>query len=138
MTPLLDCDPGDPRFAAALADAGLPASAPGARCFALADGSGYGAIEGDGPDRLLRSVIVSPNLRGEGVGARLVIALAEQARSSGAERLWLLTTGAADFFARLGWVVADRDDAPAAIRASDQFASLCPASATLMMRVLAR
>jgi len=62
--------------------------------------------------------------------------LIERARSSGAERLWLLTTGAGDFFARLGWVVADRDTAPIAIRASDQFTTLCPASAMLMMRVV--
>jgi len=138
MSGLVDCDPGDPRFAAALADAGLPAGAPAARCFALSDGTGFGAIEGNGADRLLRSVVVLPKLRGTGVGAALVASLIEQARSSGAERLWLLTTGAADFFARLGWVVVDRDSAPAGIRAGDQFTTLCPASATLMMRIVAR
>ena len=138
MTRLIDCDPGDPRFAAALAAAGLPAGVPGARCFAFGDGSGFGAIEGDGPDRLLRSVMLSPESRGAGVGAALVDLLAGEARSSGAERLWLLTTSAAGFFTRLGWVVMDRDAAPAVIRGSDQFVGLCPASATLMMRTLAR
>lgn len=137
MTRLVDCDPADPRLAAALADAGLPECAQGARCFALGDGRGFGAIDGDGPDRLLRSVVVAPDLRGAGVGAALVASLVEQARSSGAERLWLLTTGASAFFARLGWTIVDRETAPDAIRASDQFVSLCPASATLMMRTLA-
>ena len=79
-----------------------------------------------------------PKLRGTGVGAALVASLIGQARSSGAERLWLLTTDAAGFFARLGWVVVDRDSAPAGIRAGDQFTTLCPASATLMMRIVAR
>ena len=138
MSGLVDCDPGDPRFAAALADAGLPASAPAARCFALSDGTGFGVIEGNGADRLLRSVVVLPKLRGTGVGAALVASLIEQARSSGAERLWLLTTDAGDFFARHGWTVMHRAVAPAAIRVSDQFTTLCPASATLMVRAVAR
>ena len=48
-----------------------------------------------------------------------------------------LTTTAADYFARLGFVRIDRDAAPPAIRATAQFASLCPASAHVMRRELA-
>lgn len=135
---LVDCRPDDPRLAAALSAAGLPAPTPAARYFMRDDADGFGAIEGDGPDRLLRSVVVPQARRGEGIGAALVTALADKARTSGTTRLWLLTTDAAGFFARLGWTAVDRASAPDAIRASDQFTTLCPASATLMMRELGR
>jgi len=138
VSQLVDCRADDPRFAAALAAAGLPPCSASAHCFALADRDGFGAIEGDGPDRLLRSVVVPQARRGQGVGAALVAALAEKARTFGTTRLWLLTTDAADFFAGLGWTVVERANAPQAIRASDQFTTLCPASATLMMRELGR
>jgi len=138
VTQLVGCEPGDARFVSALREAGLPACTRDARCFALPEGEGFGAIEGDGPDRLLRSIVVALAWQRRGVGASLVTALSDEARNSGAERLWLLTTGAADFFTRLGWVVADRAAAPEAIQTSDQFTTLCPASATLMMRDLHR
>ena len=138
MSRLVDCRADDPRLAAALGAAGLPAPSPAARHFMRDDADGFGAIEGDGPDRLLRSVVVPASRRGEGIGAALVAALVEKARTSGTMRLWLLTTDASGFFARLGWTTIDRANAPDAIRASDQFTTLCPASATLMMRELGR
>ena len=139
MLPLNDlvrCDPDDPRFVAALAAADLPACGRNGQCYATADGGGFGMIEGEGADRLLRSVVVPAPQRGTGAGTRLVHLLASQAAGTGAARLWLLTTTAAVFFRRLGWRAVPRDAAPAAIRASDQFTSLCPSSATLMMREL--
>jgi amino-acid N-acetyltransferase len=138
MTRLVACASDDPRFVRALADAGLPRCAQQARCFALDDGDGFGAIEGEGSDYLLRSVVVPAGRRGTGRGAALVAALAEMAREAGAERLWLLTTEAAEFFARCGWASVDRTVAPSTIRANEQFTTLCPASATLMLRELGR
>lgn len=135
MSLLLDCAADRPDFADALAAAGLPPCPPTALCFRRYDACGFGAIEGDGPDRLLRSVIVV-GPRGEGIGTALVTALIAQARELGAKRLWLLTTDTADFFARLGWIAVDRAAAPATIRGTDQFTTLCPASATLMVREL--
>jgi amino-acid N-acetyltransferase len=44
----------------------------------------------------------------------------------------LLTTTAAPFFTRFGFTSAARDAAPAALRATAEFASLCPASAVCM------
>jgi amino-acid N-acetyltransferase len=46
--------------------------------------------------------------------------------------IYLLTTTAPDFFAGLGFRRAGRKTAPPAIRATRQFATLCPASAVLM------
>ncbi len=126
----------------ALIGAGLPspdtADEP-ARYFVLAGGGrplAFGGVAGSGPDRLLRSVVVPGASRGTGLGSRIVAGIAEEARRSGAERLWLLTTDAAGFFDRLGWKATERSVAPDAIRQSRQFASICPASATLMVREL--
>lgn len=91
---------------------------------------------GRGEDALLRSILVAPLARGAGHGAALVEAIAARARDAGALRLWLLTTDAQAFFARLGWCDVERDAAPASIADARQFSDLCPASATLMMRAL--
>ena len=137
---LLEIAHGEPAFAdfvAALEQAGLPTDDLNAAPFRYfcRDGVAWGGI-GRGDDALLRSVVVHPNARGGGQGAAMVEALVTQARTDGTRRLWLLTTDAAPFFARLGWRPMDRAEAPAPIASSQQFSGLCPASATLMMRAL--
>ena len=110
----------------------------GQRYFALLDGSGtafgYGGLEGQGADQLLRSLIIYPAMRGKGGGRALVRLLEAQARQDGAQRLWLLTQDAEKYFGRLGYKIVDRAEAPKAIMRTKQFASLCPASARLMVR----
>lgn len=95
----------------------------------------WGGI-GAGRDALLRSLVVTAEARGKGVGALVVTALADAAHRRGVDRLWLLTTNASAFFTRLGWRDAERGGAPPAIAGSAQFSGLCPASATLMVRTL--
>ena len=126
----------------ALDRAGLPdddVRLPGRRLFRAVDGVGsvgFGGLEGDGPDLLLRSVVVHLDGRRRGQGAALVRALEERAAAFGGERLHLLTTTVAGFFLRLGYAPAARDTAPAAIAATAQFASLCPASAGYLVKTL--
>jgi N-acetylglutamate synthase-like GNAT family acetyltransferase len=93
-------------------------------------------LEAFGRIGLLRSLAVSPDQRGRGLGRELTRRLVEQARSSGIEHLYLLTTTAADFFAALGFTVVERASAPPLIASSLQFRSLCPASAVFMTRSL--
>jgi amino-acid N-acetyltransferase len=134
---LKPCAADDWLLRAALAAAHLPVDdlgERGARYFRRA--GAFGGFAGTGPDRLLRSVVVPAGVRGTGVGSALVTMIADAARDDGVERLWLLTSDAAGFFERLGWRVVERASAPDAIRATAQFASLCPASATLMVRDL--
>jgi GNAT superfamily N-acetyltransferase len=134
---LTPCTADDWLFRAALVAAGLPVDdlgEAGARYFGLS--GAFGGFAGTGPDGLLRSVVVPAGVRGTGIGSALVTMIADAARGDGTERLWLLTSDAAGFFGRLGWRVAERANAPDAIRATAQFASLCPASATLMVRDL--
>jgi amino-acid N-acetyltransferase len=64
----------------------------------------------------------------------MVEALVAQARAMGIQRLWLLTTSAEGFFAGLGFAPAPRENAPASIQASEEFAWHCPDDAVCMTR----
>jgi amino-acid N-acetyltransferase len=92
---------------------------------------------GDGVG-LLRSLVVAPAHQGRGLAARLCDAVVERAAAGGIGELYLLTTTAADYFARRGFTAIERAAAPAPIRANAQFASLCPASARVMRYSVSR
>ena len=98
--------------------------------------AGYAGIEIFGPDGLLRSVLVLPAWRSEGVGGAIVEAMVEFACEQGVQRLHLLTMRSADFFAARGFGPLPRAEAPARIAATSEFASLCPSSAVFMRRDL--
>jgi N-acetylglutamate synthase-like GNAT family acetyltransferase len=125
-------------FRTTLEAAGLPAddvAAPEVSAFRFADGArfvGYGALELHGADVLLRSIVVAPDARREGIGRRIVDRLLAEARELGASRACLLTKVARGYFEGLGFVAIDRASAPQAILATRQAARLCPASAALM------
>lgn len=128
-------------LAALLTAAGLPVSdlaEPGRVFFQFDDGAlaGFGGIEGDGPDRLLRSLVVPADRRGQGLGSAMLAALETRARGLDVARLHLLTTTAAQFFAANGYAAADRARAPASIAASREFTALCPASAAYLVKAL--
>lgn len=56
----------------------------------------------------LAGLFVVPERRRKGAGAILVRAIEDQARQRGFSRLYLYTTDAIGFYARLGWSVLDR------------------------------
>lgn len=121
---------------------GLPSSdvrsGPG-RFYVAYDGEarvGVGGIETYGTDGLLRSVAVESGARGEGVGTAVCEALERAAREEGVERLYLLTTTAAGFFADRGYVETERSDVPEAVRRTSQFDDLCPEAAICMRKAL--
>jgi amino-acid N-acetyltransferase len=93
---------------------------------------GSAAIEWWGDDPLLRSVAVDPALRGRAVGRALVDKALGFAKARQANVVYLLTTTAAPYFAKVGFVEAERSEAPATIRSSREFSELCPSSATFM------
>lgn len=122
--------------AAALPTAGI--DGPDLLLFGLSDEAGligYIGLEGAGPDRLLRSMVVLPSRRRQGFGRTLAEHLETTARGEVA-RFHLLTTTAARFFRGLGYQDADRATAPSAIAATAEFTTLCPASATYMVKSL--
>lgn len=102
-----------------------------------ADLVGVVGVEVHGEDGLLRSLVVAPTERGSGLGTRLVHEIEELARAWGVTRNYLLTTTAEDFFDRRGYEKLAREDVPAAIAATAEFAALCPADAVCMTRALA-
>ncbi len=93
---------------------------------------GVAALEISGSDGLLRSVVVDRGRRGTGLGARLVAAATDLARSRSVRTLYLLTETAEGFFRSLGFSAIDRSHAPEGLRRSVEFGSACPASAILM------
>jgi L-amino acid N-acyltransferase YncA len=99
---------------------------------------GCAVVESFGSAGLLRSVAVVPTRRSRGVGHALVTDLIASSRNGGMQALYLLTTTADRYFPRLGFEVIDRADVPKAVRASVEFRSACPASATVMRLDLSR
>jgi amino-acid N-acetyltransferase len=89
------------------------------------------------PHALLRSLAVDPASRGEGIGSRLVAHAEEHARLLGVTSLYLLTTTAETFFQARGYARIDRDDAPYFIRATAEFAELCPSTSAFMRKTVA-
>jgi amino-acid N-acetyltransferase len=97
---------------------------------------GTAALQRFGDAGLLRSVAVDPDWRGHGIAAALVESIEATARVHGVRELWLLTTSAQAYFEARGYRAAVRADAPAALQASSQFASLCPASSACLVKSL--
>lgn len=96
-----------------------------------------GAVERFGERTgLVRSVAVQPTHRGQGLATRIMRSLEKHAQHRGIVRLFLLTQSAAGFFARLNYERCERSLAPEAMRASPQFASLCPSTAVCMCKEL--
>ena len=130
-----------PGLARCLDAAGLPSAdlaEPGRLFFRFEADSlvGYGGLEGEGTDRLLRSIVILADRRGHGLGRALVATLERQAHTLGVRHLHLLTMTAAPFFRALGYADADRGAAPPVIAASREFTALCPASAAYLVKVL--
>lgn len=97
---------------------------------------GVVGLEVSGAFALLRSLAVAPHFRDGGVGKALVDFAEEYATSRGVQSLFLLTTTAAPYFAKLGYAAALREEAPPSIKATAQFSSLCPDSSSFMSKRL--
>jgi N-acetylglutamate synthase-like GNAT family acetyltransferase len=108
--------------------------------FVIADDGpqlvGCAGVEDHAGVGLLRSVAVAPTWRRHGLGAQLVADRLAHARARRLTALWLLTTTAAEYFSRLGFVAVPRDAVPPSIQQSDEFTLCCPASAICMVHRL--
>ena len=87
---------------------------------------------------LLRSTAVAPEWRSRGLGRLLVERAIADAESRGFHALWLLTTTAERYFPSFGFTRTTREAVPSEVRASVEFTSACPASATVMTLGLPR
>ena len=98
--------------------------------------SGAIGLQAFGSTGLLRSLVVDAGHRDAGIGRQLVQALEDQALADGLTDLWLLTIDAEVFFWKLDYRIVERTKAPASIRGTREFTSLCPGSAHLMHKQL--
>lgn len=98
--------------------------------------SGCVGLEAYGTVGLLRSLAVAKDARGLGIGHALVAAAENAARMKGMAQLYLLTTTASQLFVSIGYNAVARSEVPESLRSSTQFASLCPASATCMRKLI--
>jgi amino-acid N-acetyltransferase len=142
LTTQVATDADRPIVRSLLAAAGLPVadldSAPRLRIWVVRDDTGH-AIAAIGLERhddvgLLRSLVVAPGRRLDGLGRALVRTLEEHASAMGVTQLVLLTETAETFFRRLGYAVIDRATAPPAVAASEEFRTLCPSAAVCMTK----
>jgi amino-acid N-acetyltransferase len=93
-------------------------------------------LEPYGEFGLLRSLVVTPPYRGQGLGKELCEKVFSCARELGLKELYLLTTTAEKFFPKLGFDPIDRDNVPAPIQATEEFSSICPSTAVCMVKKL--
>ncbi len=127
--------------AALLGAYGLPTAdlSPAIELFGVRDGQGLEGVVGIEPYAgvgLLRSLAVRADRRQGGLGSALVLEAERIAAIRGITALYLLTTTAEQFFARRGYTRLAREDAPAQIRGTTEFASVCPSSAAFMGKLL--
>ncbi|MBI3481299.1 MAG: GNAT family N-acetyltransferase [Nitrosomonadales bacterium] len=109
--------------------------------FGIRAESGMVAVVGlelFGSAALLRSLAVSPAYRSHGLARRLVEHAEHVAASVGVDTLFLLTTTASAFFARLGYMPLSRLEAPPVIKATAQFSTLCSESSELLLKEIRR
>jgi amino-acid N-acetyltransferase len=85
-----------------------------------------------GEHALLRSVAVAPEWRNRQLGRALVTRAIADAEARGIKALYLLTTTAERYFPSFGFTATQRDAVPDDVRATTEFTSACPASATVM------
>jgi len=105
----------------------------------IREGKGLLAVAGlepYGDAGLLRSVAVASHVRGAGFGKALVENLLDDAGERGLRQVFLLTTTAADYFRKLGFIDAHREEAPAEMRRSPEFSGACPSSAVCLKKIL--
>lgn len=131
-----------PRIRSLLESCGLPTADLGtarAEFLVVCAGDticGCGAVERFGQSGLLRSLAVTPDQRGLGIGRTLVQHLERRSREHSLGALVLLTQTARSFFEQQGYRVIERHNAPVAVRSSEEFRSLCPDSACCMTKNL--
>lgn len=95
------------------------------------------ALEFNARTGLVRSMVIAPDHRANGLGRELFRSLLARVYELGLKELFLLTVDTEGFFAKLGFTAVSRDRAPASIQGSREYRELCPETATLMRLSLA-
>ena len=97
---------------------------------------GCAALEVYADGALLRSLAVDETVQGRGIGSQLTAAILDLANSLEIPAAYLLTTTADGFFPKFGFECIRREDVPSSVRGSIEFECACPATATVMRKLL--
>lgn len=93
---------------------------------------GIGGCELYNEVALLRSIAVVEEYRGKGLGNAIFLRIKDYIKAQRVKTIYLLTETAEAYFKGLGFAIVDRNKVPDEIKQTQQFSSLCPASATVM------
>ncbi len=85
---------------------------------------GGAGLETYGPAGVIRSVVVHPSVRGQGLGDLLSRAAIAEASKRGVERLYLFTADKAPFWGRFGFELCALEDWESAAQASWQWQAI--------------
>ncbi len=94
---------------------------------------GVAGLEYYGASALLRSVAVSEQHRGEGIGHSLVERCVGESRRRNVQRLYLLTETAEKFMQGFGFRRVDRGSVDSRLQASEEFKGACSETAVAML-----
>jgi amino-acid N-acetyltransferase len=112
---------------------------PGKQLFVIEEGDeviATVAVEYNFNDALLRSLSVSKEKRNSGIGAELVGFIEDYVQKQGVQNIYILTTTAAEFFSKRGYLIIDRNTVPQFIQQTREYSVLCASSSTLMKKEL--
>jgi amino-acid N-acetyltransferase len=85
---------------------------------------------------LLRSLVVDPNYRGQGLGQSLIDAMEANAQDQDIDHVYLLTQTIDEYLKGLGYYEFPRQNVPDPILQTQEFQGLCPDSAVCMAKDL--
>jgi N-acetylglutamate synthase-like GNAT family acetyltransferase len=110
--------------------------------FLVADNAeeviGVGGLENCGNGiGLLRSFVIAPEFRNQGIAAQIFEQVSADARKLNISVLYLLTNTAQDYFAKRGFTPMARDQAPAPIQQTSQYATepRCSTATLMFLRL---
>ncbi len=83
---------------------------------------------------LLRSLAVSEECKGKGIGMTLVRNFENWCRENSVDEIYLLTTTADQYFLKKGFLVVSRENVPEVIKGTSQFKDICPSTAVVLAK----
>ncbi len=98
---------------------------------------GTAGLEIHGEIGMLRSLATSARHRGRGIGSALLARTEDRASDLGLKTIYGLTVTAEEFLTTRGYEPIARSEAPAAIRGTAEFQTLCPESAVCLRKRIA-
>lgn len=95
---------------------------------------GVVGVEILGSVALLRSFAVVASKQYSGLGSKLLSQAEQYATEKAVKSIYLLTTAAQPYFQKRGYSPLVRESAPASIRNTAEFSTLCPTRSVLMVK----